>query len=70
MLRFRAVLAYAVLSFGFASVPVLADKTEIKADTSQIETVAKFAKQAQKVADTGCPRIIKRLGTGAKKLPN
>jgi hypothetical protein len=70
MTRFRSAMTLAALAFSLAAVPVVGqDKPEIKVDTKQIETVAKFAKQAQKVADTWYPRIVKTLGADKTKLP-
>ena len=69
MLRYYFLSVCAVITFGTAAVPARAEKPEIKVDASQIETVAKFAKQAQRVADTWYPRIIKMLGADAEKLP-
>ena len=70
MYRFHATFAFAALTFGTIVVPAMGqDKPEIKVDVSQIETLAKFAKQAQKVADTWYPQIVKTLGADASKLP-
>lgn len=70
MYRFRSLFVVAALTFCSVTVPAIGqDKPEIKVDASQIETLAKFAKQSQKVADTWYPRIVKILGADKAKLP-
>lgn len=70
MYRFYATLAFAALIFSLDTVPAMGqEKPEIKIDVSQVEILARFAKQAQKVADTWYPRIVKTLGADKAKMP-